>query len=221
MTPEEREAAIARARAAREAREAGQPSAPAAERPARPERPAREAAAPRGPQPPPEGSIFDTFKRVLPDVEWVEAVQGVRDVILTIKREDVPRVMRAAKEHPDLALDFLRSLHGVDQQPEGFDVVYLLYSYRHHHGVEIKTRVPLDDPHVASVTPIWRGADWHERETRDMFGIIFDGHPNLKPLLLPEDLIDVHPLRKDYPLAEIEIVQGEGASQEEGGEEIE
>jgi NADH-quinone oxidoreductase subunit C len=115
-------------------------------------------------------------------------------------------------------MDYLRSLHGVDQQPDGFDVVYLLHSYQHNHGVEIKTRVPLGDPRVASVTPIWKGANWHERETRDLYGVVFDGHPDLRPLLMPEDLIDVHPHRKDYPLAEIEIVQGEGASQEDGGE---
>jgi NADH-quinone oxidoreductase subunit C len=151
-------------------------------------------------------------------MEWVDAIQGLSDVILTIVPEDVPHVMRTAKEHPDLAFDFLRSLHGVDQQPDGFDVVYLLYSYRHHHAVEIKTRVPLDDPRVASVTSVWKGANWHERETRDLYGVVFDGHPDLRPLLMPEDLIDVHPHRKDYPLAEIEIVQGEGVSQEDGGD---
>ena len=62
---------------------------------------------------------------------------------------------------------------------------------------------------VPSVAPLYPAADWHERETRDMFGIVFDGHPNLVPLLLPEDMTDHYPLRKENPLQEIEEWQGE------------
>ena len=73
----------------------------------------------------------------------------------------------------------------------------------------IKVPVPTNDAVVASASDIWRAADWHERECRDMFGIVFEGHPNLVPLLLPEDMLDHFPLRKDVPLAPLEEWQGE------------
>jgi NADH:ubiquinone oxidoreductase subunit C len=69
--------------------------------------------------------------------------------------------------------------------------------------------VPTDDPKIQTVSDLWRGADWHEREARDMFGIEFEGHPNLVPILLPEDMLDHFPLRKDVPLAPLEEWQGE------------
>jgi NADH-quinone oxidoreductase subunit C len=161
--------------------------------------------APAAPIPP--GTVADTFREALPDVAF-DAVQGALDVILTIAREDVPRVLRAAKEDPRLDFKYLRCLSGVDQGEEGLEVVYQLYSYTRKHSVTVKARLPQEEPRVASVTPIWRGADWHEREAAEMFGIEFEGHPNLVPLLLPEDMTDHHPLRKDVPLVPIEEWQG-------------
>jgi NADH-quinone oxidoreductase subunit C len=158
--------------------------------------------------PPPPGSVADIFSEVLPDVEFV-ASQGALDVIITIARDDVPRVLRAAKDDPRLDCKYLRCLSGVDQEEEGLEVVYHLYSYTHKHNVTIKTIVSQDDARVPSVTSIWRGADWHEREAAEMFGLTFEGHPNPVPLLLPDDMTDHHPLRKDNPLADIEEWQGE------------
>jgi NADH-quinone oxidoreductase subunit C len=89
------------------------------------------------------------------------------------------------------------------------DVIYQLHSIEKNHGVVVKTRLPKDDLKVASVSSVWNAANWHERETRDMFGIEFEGHPHLLPLLLPEDMTDHFPLRKDNPLAPIEAWQGE------------
>ena len=154
---------------------------------------------------PPPGSIADKFKDVLPDVEFV-ANQGVLDVILTVPRQDIPRVMRAAKDAPRLAFDYLRCLSGVDQMEQGLEVVYHLYSFKHAHNVTIKTLLPADDPQLATVTTVWIGALWHEREAHEMFGIVFQGHPDLRPLLLEEDL-GYHPLLKSHPLAEIEESQ--------------
>ena len=155
--------------------------------------------------PPPPGSIADKFKEVLPDIEFV-ASQGVLDVVLVVSREDVPRVMRAAKDDPRLAFDYLRCLSGIDQMEQGLEVVYNLYSFKHAHNVTIKTIIPADDPQVATVTTVWNGALWHEREAHEMFGIVFEGHPDLRPLLLEEDL-GYHPLLKSHPLAEIEESQ--------------
>jgi len=172
--------------------------------------------------PPPVGGVVDIFTEVLPDVEF-EATQGALDIILTVARGDVSRFLRAAKDDPRLDFKYLRCLSGVDYMEDGLEVVYHLYSYTHRHNVTVKTRVPQDDPRVASVTSIWRGADWHEREAAEMFGIFFEGHPNLVPLLLPEDMTDHHPLRKDNPLAEIEEWQAEraGLAAGEAGEEEE
>jgi NADH-quinone oxidoreductase subunit C len=160
--------------------------------------------------PPPPGSVADLFAEVLPEVEF-QATQGVLDVILTIERGDVLHVLRAAREDPRLDFKYLRCLSGVDHMEGGLEVVYHLYSYTHKYNVTIKTRLPLDDARVPSVTSIWKGANWHEREAAEMFGIFFEGHPNLVPLLLPEDMTDHHPLRKDNPLAEIEEWQAERA----------
>jgi NADH-quinone oxidoreductase subunit C len=155
--------------------------------------------------PPPPGSIADKFKEVLPDVEFV-ASQGPIDVVLTIPRQDVPRVMRAAKDDPRLAFDYLRCLSGVDQMEQGLEVVYNLYSFKHAHNVVIKTVLPADDPQVETMTTVWNGALWHEREAHEMFGIVFQGHPDLRPLLLEEEL-GYYPLLKSHPLAEIEESQ--------------
>jgi NADH:ubiquinone oxidoreductase subunit C len=157
--------------------------------------------------PPPPGTIADIFQEVLPHVEFT-ATQGAGDVILIIARDDVPRVLQTAKNDPRLDLKYLRCLLGVDHMEGGLEVVYQLYSFTHGHGVTIKTRLPLDDPRVASAAPIWKGADWLERETAEMFGITFEGHPNPVPLLLPDDLTDHHPLRKDNPFARVEEWQG-------------
>jgi len=157
--------------------------------------------------PPPPGTIADTFREVLPDVEFT-ATQGTGDVILIIGRADVPRVLQLAKDDPRLDLKYLRCLLGIDHMEAGIEVVYQLYSFTHKHGVTIKTRLPADDLHVASAAPVWKGADWLERETAEMFGIVFDGHPNPVPLLLPEDMTDHHPLRKDNPFAQVEEWQG-------------
>ncbi len=190
-------------------------SAPAKlERPPRAEREAKVAVK----EPPPPGSIADVFKEALPDVS-MEAYQGLTNVIVEVGRDDIPRVMRAAKDDPRLDLKFLRVLFGVDHQNEGMEVVYELLSLEKNHTVTVKTHVPHDDPRVASVSDVWNAANWHERETRDMFGIAFEGHPHLLPLLLPEDMTDHYPLRKDNPLAEIEEWQGEYLGEAAGGDE--
>ena len=166
--------------------------------------------------PPPPGGVADLLAEALPDVE-LEAYQGITDVIVEVKPADIAKVMPVAKDDPRLDLKFLRCLFGVDLESEGFDVVYQLASLEKGHDVVIKTRLPADKPSVASVTPIWNAANWHERETRDMFGIDFEGHPHLVPLLLPEDMTDHFPLRKDNPLAETAEWQGDFLEEEGAG----
>jgi len=152
------------------------------------------------PEPPP-GSIADTFREVLPHIE-IQAAQTAIDVALTVRREDLPRVMQTAKEDERLGFDFLRSLSGVDHMTE-LEAVYHLYSYRLGHSVAIKVRCPYNDAHVPTVSHLWQTANWHEREAHELFGIVFDGHPDLRPLLTEEGL-GYYILRKSHPLADIE-----------------
>ena len=96
---------------------------------------------------------------------------------------------------------FMASVHGVDYFPEEprFGVHYELLDMREVDRISVRTRVPLSDPHVPSVTPAWPTADHQEREVFDMFGVIFDGHPDLRRILMPEDY-EGHPQRRDFPI---------------------
>nr|WP_246141248.1 NADH-quinone oxidoreductase subunit C [Micromonospora olivasterospora] len=108
--------------------------------------------------------------------------------------------LRAARDDAELACDFFDWLSAVDELADGFDVVAHLWSTGHRHGVLLRTRVPREAPSVPSVVDVFPGAAWHERETYEMFGVRFDGHPNLAPLLLPPEF-EGHPLRKEFVLA--------------------
>ncbi len=106
----------------------------------------------------------------------------------------------AARDDAELACDFFDWLSAVDELADGFDVIAHLWSTTKRHGVLIRTRVPRDQPRVASVVDVYPGAAWHERETYEMFGISFAGHDDLRPLLLPPGF-EGHPLRKEFVLA--------------------
>jgi NADH-quinone oxidoreductase subunit C len=80
-------------------------------------------------------------------------------------------------------------------------VVYHLHSTSLDHKIVLKTEVTAESPHAASVESVWKTANWHEREAFDLFGIVFDGHPDLRRILLPDDW-EGHPLRKDYAVPE-------------------
>jgi NADH-quinone oxidoreductase subunit C len=162
---------------------------------------------PGRPQVAPEpGSIADIYREVLPALDF-EAEQTKIDVAITVAPDDVHRIIATSLRDDRLSLKLLRNLTAVDWQDEGIEVVYHLYSVEHRHSVCIKTRLRDGRTSVRSITDLHMGADWAEREAREMFGIEFDGHPDPRNLLLDEDL-DIHPLLKSYPLAEIELPQG-------------
>ncbi len=116
---------------------------------------------------------------------------------IAVQPQHVPDVCRLLKDDPRLDFKMLLCLGGVDYK-EYLQVVYVLLSLDLEQKVLIKTDLPPDDPHVPSVSGIWRAADWHEREAHDLYGIVFDGHPQLEPLLLYEGF-EGFPARKDYP----------------------
>ncbi len=124
------------------------------------------------------------------------------------------------RDEPELACDFCDFTGGVDFGDAGFEVVTHLYSTTHHHNVRLKVRLPREEPVCPTISDIFLGANWHEREAAEMFGIVFEGHPQPVKLLLPEPF-EGHPLRKDFPLMTREAKPWPGAVEGEEGEEEE
>ena len=132
----------------------------------------------------------------------VEVGAAVDEVVVTIRPQDVPAVCRIAKEDPALDLSYLRCLSVVDYV-ERLEVNYHLLSLDKRHKAVLKASVDPEEPNVPTVTTVWRGADWFEREGHDLFGVVFEGHPNLVPLLLYEGF-EGFPGRKSFPFHEYE-----------------
>ncbi|HTY58770.1 MAG TPA: NADH-quinone oxidoreductase subunit C [Bacteroidota bacterium] len=131
----------------------------------------------------------------------VRAVTEFRgDLTVTVRREDVVRACEVLKIDPALSVDMVIDVLGVDmyRPEERFEVVYNLYSLAHREYVRLKVLVDEQDLTVPTVTGVWPGANWHERETYDMFGIVFTGHPDLRRMYMPEEF-EYFPLRKDFP----------------------
>jgi NADH-quinone oxidoreductase subunit C len=135
--------------------------------------------------------------------EWVhEVIAALGETTIIVPREYIANICALLKTHPDFQFNFLADICGFDRGPEEeprFEVNYHLFSTLKHHRVRLKVLLNEDDAHVPSVTAIWRTANWHERETFDLFGVVFDDHPDLRRILLPDDW-QGHALRKDFPL---------------------
>jgi NADH-quinone oxidoreductase subunit C len=125
------------------------------------------------------------------------------ETTIHIRPELLLEIAHTLRNHEHVRLDFLTDVTAVDmlrlRESPRFDVVVLLYSLRNRIRLRLKAGVDDGQP-VPSLVPIWNGANWLEREAFDMFGILFEGHPNLKRMLLPDDWDEGFPLRKDYPL---------------------
>jgi NADH-quinone oxidoreductase subunit C len=136
------------------------------------------------------------------NVRFPDSVKGVEtahagDPFLVI---DPPRIADVAlflRDDPGFSYEWLMCLSGVDYPPDRIEVVYHLYSQTHDRKLVLKVWLDRNDPKVPTVDPVWKMADWHERECYDMFGVVFEGHPDLRRILLPFDW-EGHPLRKDY-----------------------
>ncbi len=134
--------------------------------------------------------------------DFLDVITFGDQVSVIVKKDRIVDICRYLHDDPTLYFDHLQDLCGVDyhgKKEMRFEVVYNLYSVRYRHRIRIRAQVPADNPSIQSVTSIWAGADWHERECFDMFGIVFRDHPDLRRILLPEDW-EGYPLRKDYPL---------------------
>jgi len=130
-----------------------------------------------------------------------EAVEFRGELTIVVPRDHIRRVAEFLLSDAEMKFTFLADLSGVDRFPvePRFEVNYHLLSLERRERLRLKVRVPGDDPRVETVTPVWPTANWHERETFDLFGVRFEGHPDLRRILLPENW-EGHPLRKDYPV---------------------
>lgn len=131
----------------------------------------------------------------------VETHHDLGDATAVIPREGALEIFQTLRDQPDLGFAFLIDVTAVDyfgQHPR-FAVIYHLYSLAQNHRVRVKIRVPEDEAWVHSLVPLWKSANWLERECWDMFGIRFVGHPDPRRILMYEEFVG-HPLRKDYPV---------------------
>jgi NADH-quinone oxidoreductase subunit C len=164
-----------------------------------------------------DGTIWPAVDRALAGVTATPE-RGALDVIVHVPPDEVITALRTLKQDAELRFDYLRCLTAVDNEDDGIDVVYHLYSIPKNHNVTVKTTLPNDRLVLDTATAVWRAANWLEREVMEMFGVRFEGHPDPRNLLMPEDMTDTFPLRKDHPLAEIEVLQGEGMGYTEEGQ---
>ena len=161
----------------------------------------------------PYGSYFDDvadeLERAFP--QFNEAIERVvvdrGELTLFIKKEHLFATAKALRDVDSLRFEMCLSVSGThypDEKDRELHVVYHLLSMTHNRRIRLEVALPDSHPHVSSLVEVWGGTNWHERETWDMFGIIFDGHPALTRILMPDDW-QGHPQRKDYPLGGIPI----------------
>jgi len=127
---------------------------------------------------------------------------AIDEVSIVIPRDRIVEACHLAKTDPRLKFNYLRCL-AVTEYPEYFQAAYLLYSIALKHRAILKANTQKNDAVIPSVTSVWQGADWHEREGAELFGITFKGHPDPRHLLLFEEFDGEYPMRKDYPFEEI------------------
>ncbi|MES1172443.1 MAG: NADH-quinone oxidoreductase subunit C [Bacteroidota bacterium] len=138
-------------------------------------------------------TVFD-FQEAAPR----DAKDGPRDPCFRADGARVVEVMRALRDDAGLRFDFLQNLTAVDWlKRDVIEVVYHLFSYAHRHSACIKVELPRAAPRVPSVAAVWPTANWLEREQYDLLGVVFEGHPDLRRLLMPDDWVG-HPMRKDF-----------------------
>jgi len=138
--------------------------------------------------------------------EWdaaavAETAEFRGEITAVVPRQHLLRVAEYLATEPSLRFSFLSDITTVDRFPiePRFEVNYHLVSIERHDRVRLKVKLSSQDPVVHSVTPVWPGANWHERENFDLFGIQFEGHPDLRRILMPDEW-EGFPLRKDYPV---------------------
>jgi NADH-quinone oxidoreductase subunit C len=134
--------------------------------------------------------------------EAIAAVSLFRgEITVIVYREHLRALAEFMLSDPDLGFTYLSDVTGVDRFPiePRFELNYHLLSLSRRETIRLRVRLPGEDPVIESVVSVWPTANWHEREIFDLFGVRFEGHPNLRRMLMPEDW-EGYPLRKDYPV---------------------
>jgi NADH-quinone oxidoreductase subunit C len=146
-------------------------------------------------------ALIASLQAAAPGVQFEPVASVDAQPTVFVPRDDLAAVARAVRDTPELAFALLAELTAVDYWPREprYELVYMLVSIAHRRRLRLKVRLNADDAHVATVSDLWPAANWLEREVWDLFGILFDGHPDPRRLLMPEDW-EGHPLRKDYPV---------------------
>ena len=131
----------------------------------------------------------------------LEAGEFRGELTVVVPKERIVDICRFLKEDPQLQFDFLADVFGIDMYTptKRFGVIYNLYSLKNKYRIRLKVFTEEEDPKIPTMTGVYGTANWHEREVFDMFGIIFEGHPDLRRVYMPEDF-EHYPLRKDFPL---------------------
>ena len=148
---------------------------------------------------PEENIAVQKLRAAMPDA--IEDVSSFRDqVTVRVYKDRIVEVCTFLRDTPGLEFDFMTDLTAVDYptRPQRFDVVMHLYSMTQNHRLRVKAAVGENET-IPTVSGVWKTANWQEREAFDMFGVVFEGHPDLRRILLPEDW-EGYPMRKDYPL---------------------
>ena len=131
----------------------------------------------------------------------IESKLDVLQPWIRVEPDSIHKIALFLRDESVVQFDYLSCLSGMDYNNGTFGVVYHLTSMVHRHKIVIKTHCSRENLHVQSVNAVWGTAAWHEREAYDMYGILFDGHPDLRRILLPDDW-EGYPLRKDYKVQE-------------------
>jgi NADH-quinone oxidoreductase subunit C len=129
------------------------------------------------------------------------------ELTLHVEREHLPAVAGRLRDEPDLRFELCLGVSGVhfpELSGRELHAVYHFLSITHNRRLRVEVSVPQEDPHIPSLFTVYPTTDWHERETYDFFGIVFDGHPALTRIQMPDDWVG-HPGRKDYPLGGIPV----------------
>jgi NADH-quinone oxidoreductase subunit C len=155
--------------------------------------------------------VADALEERLRDSDLEHAVEQVvvhrGEMTLHVRREDLPLVAQLLRDDDRLRFEFcagVSAVHYPDDAGRELHAVYHLLSMTHNRRIRLEVTCPDADPHIPSIVGIYPTNDWHEREAWDMFGIVFDGHPSLTRILMPDDWPG-HPQRKDYPLGGIPV----------------
>jgi len=156
----------------------------------------------------PYGGWYDEVADALAATMGLEKVVIHRgEITFHVDRVELPAVARSLRDDPALRFELLSGVSGVhypDDRGRELHAVYHLLSMTHNRRIRVEVTCPDADPHIPSVVGVYPTADWHERETFDFFGIVFDGHPALTRIQMPDDWPG-HPQRKDYPLGGIPV----------------